>query len=161
MLQSLRLQRVGHNFATEQQHEYIILDAMEKHEQSFWQIQLSVQFSRSVRSDSLQPHGLQHARSPCPSPIPRVYSNSYPLSRWFHPVISSSLIPFSSCLQSFPASGLFKWVSSLHHYILIDWLISHFALFPTPGSVLSAWLNPQHNAWDEYRQINQIPYYYY
>jgi len=114
MLQSLRLQRVGHNFATEQQHEYIILDAMEKHEQSFWQIQLSVQFSRSVRSDSLQPHGLQHARSPCPSPIPRVYSNSYPLSRWFHPVIASSLIPFSSCLQSFPASGLFKWVRSSH-----------------------------------------------
>ena len=75
---------------------------------------ISVQFSHSVGSDSLQPHGLQHARSPCPSPIPRVYSNSYPLSRWFHPVIASSVIPFSSCLQSFPASGLFKWVRSSH-----------------------------------------------
>ena len=57
-------------------------------------------------SDSLWPHGLQHARTPCPSPIPRVYSNSCPLSQWCHPTISSSsVIPFSSCLQSFPASG--------------------------------------------------------
>ena len=58
-------------------------------------------------SDSLWPHGLQHARPPCPSPTPRVYSNSCPLSRWCHPTISSSVIPFSSCLQSFPASGSF------------------------------------------------------
>ena len=65
----------------------------------------SVQFSRSVVSDSLQPHGLQHARPPCPSPTLRVYSNSCPLSRWCHPTISSSVIPFSSWLQSFPASG--------------------------------------------------------
>ena len=68
----------------------------------------SVQFSRSVLSDSLQPHGLQHARPPCPSPTPRVYSNSCPLSWWCHPTISSSVIPFSSCLQSFPASGSFQ-----------------------------------------------------
>ena len=54
---------------------------------------------------SLQPHGLQHARLPCPSPIPGAYSNSCPSSRWCHPTISSSVIPFSSCLQSFPASG--------------------------------------------------------
>ena len=67
----------------------------------------SVQFSLSVVSDSLQPHGLQHARPPCPSPTPIVYSNSCPLSRWCHPTISSSIIPFSSCLQSFPASGSF------------------------------------------------------
>ena len=67
----------------------------------------SVQFSCSVVSDSLQPHGLQHARPPCPSPTPRVYSNSCPLSRWYHPTISSSVVPFSSCLQSFPASGSF------------------------------------------------------
>ena len=67
----------------------------------------SVQFSSSVMSDSLQPHGLQHARPPCPSPPARVYSNSCPLSRWCHPTISSSVIPFSSCLQSFPASGSF------------------------------------------------------
>ena len=65
----------------------------------------SVEFSHSVVSDSLQPHGLQHARLPCPSPIPGAYSNSHPLSRWCHPTVSSSVIPFSSCLQSFPASG--------------------------------------------------------
>ena len=65
----------------------------------------SVQFSRSVVSDSLQSHGLQHARPPCPSPTPRVYS--CPLSRWYHPTISSSFDPFSSRLQSFPASGSF------------------------------------------------------
>ena len=65
------------------------------------------QFSCSVVSNSLQPHGLQQARLPCPSPTPRVYSNSCPLSQWCHPIISSSVIPFSSCLQSFPASGSF------------------------------------------------------
>ena len=67
----------------------------------------SVQFSPSVMSDSLRPHGLQHTRPPCPSPTPRVCSNSSPLSRWCHPTISSSIITFSSCLQSFPASGSF------------------------------------------------------
>ena len=65
------------------------------------------QFSRSVMSDSLRPHELQHARPPCPSPTPRVHSNSYPSSRWCHPAISSSVVPFSSCPQSFPASGSF------------------------------------------------------
>ena len=59
-------------------------------------------------SDSLWPHGLQHARPPCPSRTPGVYSNSCPLSRWCHPTISSSVVPFSSCLQSFPASGSFQ-----------------------------------------------------
>ena len=58
-------------------------------------------------SDSLRPHGLQHSRPPCPSSTPRVYSNSCPLSQWCHPIISSSVVPFSSCLQSFPASGSF------------------------------------------------------
>ena len=67
----------------------------------------SVQFSCSVVSNSLWPHGLQHTRPPCPSPAPRVYSNSCPLSQWCHPTISSSVIPFPSCLQSFPASGSF------------------------------------------------------
>ena len=67
----------------------------------------SVQFSRSVMSDSLRPHGLQHARPPCPSPTPGVHSNSCPLSQWCHPTISSSVVPFSSCLQSFPASETF------------------------------------------------------
>ena len=68
----------------------------------------SVQFSRSVMSDSLQPHGLQHTRPPCPSPTPGVHSNPCPLSRWYHPTISSSVVPFSSCPQSFPASGSFQ-----------------------------------------------------
>ena len=68
----------------------------------------SVQFSLSVVSDSLRPHGLQHARPPCPSPTPGVCSNSCPLSQWCHPIISSSVIPFSSCPQSFPASGSFQ-----------------------------------------------------
>ena len=62
-------------------------------------------FSRSVMSDSLRPHGLRHARFPCSLPSPRTCSNSCPLSRWCHPTISSSVVPFSSCLQSFPASG--------------------------------------------------------
>ena len=66
-----------------------------------------VQFSGSVVFDSLRPHGLQHTRPPCPSPTPGVYSNSCPLSRWCHPTISSSVVPFSSCLQSFPVSGSF------------------------------------------------------
>ena len=66
-----------------------------------------VQFSHSVVSDSLQPHELQHTRPPCPSPTPGVYSNSHPLSRWCHPTISSSVIPFSSRLQSLPTSGSF------------------------------------------------------
>ena len=68
----------------------------------------SVQFSRSLVSNSLLPHGLQHTRLPCPSPTPGVYSNSWPLSQWCHPTISSSVIPFSSHLQSFSASGSFQ-----------------------------------------------------
>ena len=67
----------------------------------------SVWFSCSVMSDSLWPHGLQLTRPPCPSPTPGVYPNSCPLSRWCHPTISSSVVPFSSCLQCFPASGSF------------------------------------------------------
>ena len=62
-------------------------------------------FSRSVMCNSLGPQGLQHARLPCPSPSPGAFSNSCPLSWWCHPTISSSVVPFSSCLQSFPASG--------------------------------------------------------
>ena len=67
-----------------------------------------VQFSCSVMFDSLHPHGLQHAKLPCPSPSPRACSNSCPLSWWYHPIIPSSVIPFSSCLQSFSASGSFS-----------------------------------------------------
>ena len=76
----------------------------------------SVQFSCSVVSDSLRPHELQHTRPPCPSPTPGVHPNSCASSRWCHPAISSSVVPFSSCPQSLPASGsfpmsqLFTWV---------------------------------------------------
>ena len=70
-------------------------------------LHLSVQFSRSIVSDSLWPHGLQHPRPPCLSPTPGACSNSCPSSCWCHPTISSSVIPFSSCLQSVPASGSF------------------------------------------------------
>ena len=67
----------------------------------------SVQFSHSVMSDSLRPHESQHARPPCPSPTPGAHPNSCPSSRWCHPAISSSVVPFSSCPQSLPASGSF------------------------------------------------------
>ena len=67
----------------------------------------SVKFSRSVVSNSLWPHESQHTRPPCPSPTPGVYSNSCPSSQWCHPAISSSVVPFSSCPQSLPASGSF------------------------------------------------------
>ena len=70
--------------------------------------ELSVQFSHSVVSDSLQPQGLQHASPPCPSPTPGVYPNSCPSNRWCHPTISSSVTHFASCLQSLPASGSFQ-----------------------------------------------------
>ena len=74
----------------------------------------SVQFSHSVVS-FLQPHRLQHARLPYPSPTPGAFSNSCPSSQWCHSTISSSVVPFSPCLQSFPASGSFQWASSSHH----------------------------------------------
>ena len=83
-------------------------------------------FSHSVVSDSLQPHGLQHARLPYPSPSPRVCSNSCSLSQWCHPTISSSAVPFSSCLQSFPASGSF----------LMSWL------FASGGQSIGASVSP-------------------
>ena len=70
--------------------------------------QYSVQFSYSVVSDSLQPHEPQHARPASPSPTPGVYTNPCPSSQWCHPIISSSVIPFSSCPQSFPAAGSFQ-----------------------------------------------------
>ena len=76
----------------------LLLDAM---------FHISVQFNCSVTSDYLRPHGLQHARLPCPSSTPIVYSNSCPLSQWYHPTISSFVVPFSSCFQSFAASGYF------------------------------------------------------
>ena len=77
----------------------------------------SLQFSRSVVSESLRPHGLQHSRPPCPSPTHRVYSNSCPSSQGCHPAISSSAIPFSSHIHSFPASRSFP----VSQFFCIKW----------------------------------------
>ena len=88
----------------------------------------AVQFSHSVTSYSLQSLGLQHTRPPCASPTPGVYSNSYPLNQWFHPTISSSVVLFSSCIQSFPLKhmGFFKWVSSLHQVAkILEFQLQH------------------------------------
>ena len=89
----------------------------------------SVQFSHSVVSNSLQPHGPQHTRPPYPSPTPRVYSNSWPWSWWCHQIISSSVVPFSSCLQSFPASGSLQ-MSQLFIRWPKDWSCS-FSINPS------------------------------
>ena len=111
-LQSMRSQRVINNLGTKQQLQQInILHLMPDIEEGATDIRCSVQFSsvqfiHSVVSDSLRPHGLQHARAPCPSPTPGVYSNSCPLSWWHHPTTLFSVVPFSSRLQSFPASVL-------------------------------------------------------
>ena len=75
-----------------------------------WHIFSSIQFSHSIMSNSLWPHGLQLAMPPCPSPTHRVYSNSCPLSQWCHPAISSFVVPFSFCLQSYPASVQFNFL---------------------------------------------------
>ena len=87
----------------------------------------SVQFSRSVKSDCLLPHGLQHAGLPCPSPTPRAYSNSCPSNWWYHPTISSSVIAFSS----FQHQGLFKWVSSSHHVAKVIVVSASTSVLPT------------------------------
>ena len=104
-LQSIGTQRVGHNWSS------LAQTLLYSAKQGF----SSVQFSRSVVYDSLRPHESQYTRPPCPSPAPRVHPNSRPSSRWCHPAISSSVVPFSSCPQSlpasesFPMSQLFAW----------------------------------------------------
>ena len=86
----------------------LIISTLEQNSGSIlWHCFSSVQFSHSVVSDSLRPHEPQLARPPCPSPTPRVHPNPCPLSRWWHPTISSSVVPFSSCPQCFPVSGSF------------------------------------------------------
>ena len=99
---------------------------------SLWQVHPSVQFSPSVVSDSLGPHGLQHTRPPCPSPTPRAYSNSCLLSRWCHPTISSSVVPFSSPV--FPRIRVFSNESALHIRWPKDW---SFSLSISPSSEYS------------------------
>ena len=89
----------------------------------------SVQFSHSVVSYSLRPHELQHARPPCLSPSPGVHSDSHPSSWWYHPAISSSVVPFSSCPQSLPASDIFQWVNSLHEVAtVLEFQLQHHSL---------------------------------
>ena len=123
--------------------------------------QHSVQFSCSVDCDSLWPHGLQHTRPPCPSPTARIYPNPCPLSRWCHPTISSSVIPFSSCPQSFPASGSWnesalcnRWPKywsfsfsispSNEHWVLISFRMDWLDLLAVQGTLKS--LLPHHSS---------------
>ena len=87
--------------------EIILTEVFRKTQSVWFSLHEAVQFSRSVVSNSLRPHESQHARPPCPSPSPGVHPNPCPSSRWCHPAISSSVIPFSSCPQSLPASGSF------------------------------------------------------
>ena len=122
-LQSMGLQRVGHDWATSKMSHssgsLLVPWFMYPLPLNWITVQFSsVQFSRSVVSDYLRPYGLQHTRLPCLSPAPRACSNSCPLSRWCHPTISSSVVPFSSCLQSFPASRSFP-MSQLSWIIVI------------------------------------------
>ena len=101
------------------------------------------QFNRLIVSDVLRPHGLQHARLPCPSPTTGASSNSCPLSWWYHPTISSPVIPFSSCLQSFPASGSFprsKFFTSGGQSIGAS--ASIFSLVSTDNNFLQAHSSP-------------------
>ena len=105
-LQSMGSPRVGHGLVTKQQ----LPSKSNGQVQSTFQLQ----FSRSVVSDSLRPHGLQLARLPCPSPPPRTYSNSCPLIQWCHPTISSSVIPLLLAFNLSQHQGLFQWVSSSH-----------------------------------------------
>ena len=114
----------------------------------------SVQFSCSVVSDSLQAHGLQHARPPCPSPIPGVYSNSYPLSRWCHPTISSSVIPF--CFKSFPSSGYFPMELQLQHQSF-QWIFRTDFLYDWPvGSPCSPRDSQESSPTPQFKSINSL-----
>ena len=122
----------------------------------------SVQFSRSVVSDSLRPHESQHTRPPCPSPTPGVHSDSCPLSQWCHPAISSSVFPFSSCPQSlpatesFPMSQLFTWGSQSFSFNiipskeipgLISFRMGWLDLLPVQGTLKSLLQYHSSKAW--------------
>ena len=97
----------------------------------------SVQFSRSVVSDSLRPHESQHARPPCPSLTPRVHSDLCPSSQWCHPAISSSVIPFSSCPNPSQHQSLFQWVNSLHEVAKVrEFRLSHHSFQRNPRADL-------------------------
>ena len=107
----------------------------------------SVQFSHSVVSDSLRPHESQHARPPCPSPTPRVHSNSHPSSQWCHPAISSSVVPFFSCPQTLPASKSFPMSVSEFIFLLNIYLFKiHFYVIGSLVFFLSFLFWPHHGA---------------
>ena len=100
----------------------------------------SVQFSRSVMSDSLRPHESQHARPPCPSPTPGVHPNPCPLSRWCHPAIIFSVIPSPPALNLSQHQGLFKWVSSSHQVAkVLEFQLQHHSLQWTPKTSPLGW----------------------
>ena len=102
-----------------------------------WPYISSVHFSRSVVSNSSRPHELQHTRPPCPSPLPGVYSNSCPSSRWCHPAISSSVVPFSSCPNPSQHQGLLQWVNSLHEVAkVLEFQLQHQSFQWTPRTDL-------------------------
>ena len=105
-MQWFRARTLDLNFLGQNAFCHLLIRRYWIHYFKLWATQ-SVQFSCSVVSDSLRPHGLQHVKPPCPSPTSGAYLNSCPLSQWCHPAISSSVVHFSSCLQSFPASGSF------------------------------------------------------
>ena len=114
-----------------QQEEHDVIKYISATGKNAFDVFSSVQFSRSVVSDSLRLHRLQHARIPCPSPTPTTCSHSCPLSRWCHPTISSSVVPFLSCLQSFPASGSFpmsQFFASGGQIIEVSALVSVFLM---------------------------------
>ena len=105
----------------------------------------SVQFSHSVVSDSLRPHESQHTRPPCLSPTPRVDSHSCPSSQWCHPAISSSVVPFSSCPQSLPASESFPMSQLLHEVVkVLEFQLQHQSFQWTPRTdLLTDWISLQ------------------
>ena len=128
---------------------------------SFWYQRncCTVQFSHSVM---LWPHGLQHTRLPCPSPTPRACSNSCPSSQWCHPAISSSVIPFSSCLQSF--QGLFQWVSSYQQVAKVlelqhqtfQWVFRTDFLYGLVGSPCSPRDSQESSPAPQFKSINSL-----
>ena len=110
----------------EMNHTLFSLQSTSENHTYSWPSISSVQFSRSVVSDSLQPHGQQHTRPPCPSPIPGVYSNSCLLNQWCNPTISSSIIPFSSTFNLSQYQGLFQWASSSHQMVkVLEFQLQH------------------------------------
>ena len=120
----------------------------------------SVQFSCSVMSNSLQPHESQHPRPPCPSPAPRVYPNPCPSSWWCHPTISSSVVPFSSCPQSLPASGsfpmsqLFTWGGKV-----LEFQLQHQSFQWTPRTInlqIQESQYPKHKSMENYTEAHHI-----